>query len=369
VQDTVVRRIEGFRLHDQNVVVKVTDAHGRSGWGGAVATLGGAAGDMLRHVAPHVIGENPFDTGKVSRAIFRHGYRIGGSGAYMAAASAIDIALYDLQGQLLQTPVWSLLGGRFRSEVPVYSSLMRVGRSAADQAVLVRQRVDEGFRAVKLHTAQMWGEGTDDDTLPVVGAVRAAVGDDIGIMVDVNQAYSVPAAVAMGERLVALGVDHFEEPIVPWDLDGYAHLRDRLPMQIAAGEQCHNLWQFRDLIERGKVQVIQPNVTACGGFTVATMVAALAEAHNRQVVCHSTEPTLGTAASAQFWAATGCCELPQEYLGEPSHPLRDVTPILRSGPRVEAGVLHVPDEPGLGVVVDEDVVRDAATHSWLFGES
>jgi D-arabinonate dehydratase/D-galactarolactone cycloisomerase len=367
MDDAMIAGIEGFRLNDQNVVVKVSDHRGRTGWGGAVATLGGSAGDMLAHVAPLAIGRSPFDTGSINRDALRHGYRIGSTGAYVAAVSALDIALHDLCGQITQMPVWSLLGGRFRSRIPLYSSFMRVGRSPADQAELARQHVDQGYTAIKLHTATMWGTGPGDDTLPVVEAVRAAVGDGIDVMVDVNAAYSVPAAVEMGERLLGFGVRHFEEPLVPWDLEGYAHLRSVLPMRIAAGEQCHTLWQFRDLVEQARLDILQPNVTACGGFTVATQIAALAQAHNRQLVCHSTEPTLGTAASAQFWASTAVCDLPQEYLGEPVHPLRDTTPILKSGPRIEDGTLVVSEDPGLGVVVDEEAVIRAASRHWRFG--
>jgi L-alanine-DL-glutamate epimerase-like enolase superfamily enzyme len=359
--DERVEKIETFRLHGEFVVIKVSGG-GQSGWGEGFATAGGATADMMRHVALEVIGRSPFDVADISQHLFRRGYRIGHSGAYIAAMSAVDIALHDLQGQLLGVPVWQLLGGRMRPAVEVYASLMRSTRSPAEEADLVRKRMDQGYRSIKLHTGLTWGVSEDEDnTTRVVEAVRAGAGDQVRILVDVNQAFTVPQASAVGVRLGDLGVAHFEEPIMPWDFDGYAFLRSRLPMPLAAGEQAHNFAEFRDLLTRGCLDIVQPNITACGGYTVARKVAALAEAFNRQVVCHMIEPTLGTAASLHFWLSTPACELPQEYFGEPVHPLRDHTPILKRPPSVRDGRLAAPEGPGLGVEIDEDALRRATT--------
>src|SRR5262249_10854274 len=153
-------------------------------------------------------------------------------------------------------------------------------------------------------------------------------GDGLTLLIDVNQAYSVPVALKVGRRLEALDVEHFEEPIAPWDLDGYNQLQAALDVPLAAGEQEYNLWQFRDLILRGNLDVLQPNITSGGGFTQEMKVTALAEAHNKLVTCHNTEPTLMTAAHLHLWAVAAPCTRHQEYYGEDAHPLLVQTPVL-----------------------------------------
>lgn len=358
--DLTVRRVEGFQLHDRFVLVKLTASDGSSGWGEAVATSDGSALDALERAAPLVLGRDIFHTGPLSRDLLRQGYRFGG-GAHAAAASAVDIALHDLQGRVLHRPVWSLLGGRFRQRAAVYASAMRVGRTPDEEAAKVATLHAEGYTTVKLHTATVWGlEGVPDNTVATVTAVRAAVADRVRVMVDVNNAFTAADALRVGRALQELGVTHFEEPVAPWDLDGYARLATALDLDIAAGEQTHTLTGFRDLIGVGKVDVLQPNITACGGYTAGMKIAALAEAASRRIVCHNTEPTLGTVAHLHYWASVPLCDRPQEYFGEDFHPLRDETPVLAEPLAVHAGEIPIPDGPGLGVEIDEAVVRHHA---------
>jgi L-alanine-DL-glutamate epimerase-like enolase superfamily enzyme len=108
------------------------------------------------------------------------------------------------------------------------------------------------------------------------------------------------------------------------------------------------------------VDILQPNLTKCGGFSVGRRIAALAEACNTSIACHNNEPTMMTAVHAQYWASTIMCNVPQEYCGDGVKPLRDTTPILVEGIVIEGGDAVIPDSPGLGVVIDEERIRAEA---------
>jgi L-rhamnonate dehydratase len=364
-----VRDAEVFLLHDHYVWVRLVTIDDVVGWGATGYHRGGqrdgasVLAQVAAGLAAQVVGHDVQDTTGWWTDTFRTGYRLGSTGVQIAAMSAIDIALHDAKGRSLDTPVWNLLGGRWRDRVTVYGSLMKRGRSTEENVELTQRLLELGHRDVKLHTGTRWGLDvgtTDDDTVPIARALRERCGD-VGIMLDLNQSYTPIGALRIGRQLEELDVIHFEEPIAPWDLDGYARLTEALDLPVAAGEQCHNLWQFEKLLTRAKLDIIQPNVTTAGGFTQLQRIATLGELHNRPLVCHNTDPTLSTAAHLHLWASDPAFSFPQELLGELTHPLLDDTPVLVDPPRVEDGTVRVPNGPGLGVQVDEEVLRAAAT--------
>ena len=358
-----ITKVEVFLLHGKFIYVKVDTNEGISGWGEAAFHGERLTAQLLEALGQKVVGLNPLNTDALWQDLFRSGYRIGSTGAYMSAISALDIACFDIKGKALETPIWNLLGGKFRDRVPVYSSLMERHLSPQRDVEKVLARMEQGYSWVKLHTATAWSfDQGKDGTVETVKALRDQCGDynRLKILVDVNQAYMVPGAMRVGKALGELDVSHFEEPIAPWDLDGYNQLQAVLEVPIAAGEQEYNLWQFRDLITRGNIDILQPNITSCGGYTQGMKVAALAEAYNRPMTCHNTDPALMTVVHLHLWAACQSCVYPQEYYGEDHHPLRDQTPVLKTPIEVVEGHIMVPNGPGLGVEIDEEMIREIA---------
>lgn len=358
-----ITNVEVFLLYDQFVYLKVETDDGVSGWGEAAFHGGKITAHIAKTLGQKIIGRDPFHTDAIWRELFQTGYRIGSTGAHVAAIGALDIAFHDIKGKALNTPIWNLLGGKFRDRVPVYSSLMQRHLPPEQDVEKVQARMEQGYTWVKLHTATAWSFDTGHDgTIETVRALRDKCGDyeRLKILIDVNQAYTVNGAIRVGRALEELQVSHFEEPIAPWDLEGYNQLQAALDLPIAAGEQEYNLWQFRDLITRANLDILQPNITSCGGYTQGIKIAALAEAYNRPLTCHNTDPALMTAAHLHFWATCQSCIYPQEYFGEDSHPLREETPVLKTPIEVVDGHIEVPDGAGLGVEVDEDVVRKLA---------
>ncbi len=215
---------------------------------------------------------------------------------------------------------------------------------------------EQGYRAYKIHSATPWMYDSGfDQTIDTVREMRKLVGDDFAILVDVNNAYLPHTAIKMARRLEEFNVWHFEEPVPAYDYQGLAALAEAVDIPIAAGEQEYQRWQFRDLITIGKVDILQPDVIKCGGITEFKKIAALAQTYDKPITVHNTQPTIGTLAHLHLWVSTPSCIYPQEYNIEP-HPLRDEFPIWREPVLVHQGRMEVPETPGLGVELDEDVL-------------
>jgi len=193
-----------------------------------------------------------------------------------------------------------------------------------------------------------------------VTEVRKAVGDDIDILVDVNGAYSVHHAIEIGKQLEELGVFHFEEPRPHYDLPGLANVAEALDIPIASGEMIYSLYEYKELMMRGKVDIIQPDIVKTPGFTTLIKIANLAESLGIPITCHNTQPTISTVAHAHFVAATPGAPYAQEYNIE-SVSIRDEHPILSEPLQITNGFLEVPNGPGLGVALDMEMVHKLKT--------
>lgn len=311
-------------------------------------------------LGPAIVGKEALDTGLRFRDMMAAGSAVEMGGAALCAIAGLDIALWDIKGKALGVPVHRLLGGKVRDRVPVYASSMRRDLTPLEEARRAASLVEQGYRGYKLHSA-VPGEIDDraDGTIATVTEVRAAVGDDVDILVDVNGAYSVHQAMYVGAALDDLGVFHFEEPRPAQDLEGLAQIADALRIPIASGEMIYTHHEYRDLITRGRVDIIQPDIVKVPGFTEMARIEALASAFNTPITVHNTQPILSTVAHLHFCAASSMAPYSQEYNIEPIS-IRDEWPILVEPLEVVDGCIAVPDGPGLGVELDEGMVRRLA---------
>ncbi len=310
-----------------------------------------------KSLAPLVVGENPADIERLWHRMFHNLYKLGPMGALLEAIAGIDIALWDIAGKVAGRPVYELLGGTFREAPEVYASSMQRGIAPKEEAERAVSFQEQGYRAYKIHSATPWMyDDGFDQTLDTVREMRAAVGADFDILVDVNNAYYPHTAIRIARGLEEYGVWHFEEPLAAHDHDGYAALAAAVDIPIAAGEQEYTRWQFRDLILRANIDILQPDVIKCGGITEFRKIAALAQTFNKPITVHNTQPTVGTLAHLHLWISTPNCVYPQEYNIEP-HPLRDDWPIWEEPVLVENGRMRAPRQPGLGVTLDEKAVQ------------
>lgn len=312
-------------------------------------------------LTPALLGKDPVDTEARFRDMATAGQALEIGGAIWIGIAGLDIAMWDLKGKILNLPIYKLLGGKVRESVPVYASSMARNLTPLQEANRALSFVEKGYTGYKLHSA-VPGKIDDpaDQTIDTVTEVRKAVGDDIDILVDVNGAYSVHHAIEIGKQLEELGVFHFEEPRPHYDLPGLANVAEALDIPIASGEMIYSLYEYKELMMRGKVDIIQPDIVKTPGFTTLIKIANLAESLGIPITCHNTQPTISTVAHAHFVAATPGAPYAQEYNIE-SVSIRDEHPILSEPLQITNGFLEVPNGPGLGVALDMEMVHKLKT--------
>jgi L-alanine-DL-glutamate epimerase-like enolase superfamily enzyme len=274
----------------------------------------------------------------------------GRGGVALHVISAVDMALWDLAGKAAGRPIHALLGGARVERVPVYASELMP--DTPDEARRIAERfAAAGYRALKLGWGPLGGDLARDELL--VRAAREGLGPDRDLMLDGGQAYTVKRAAELVRRVEDARLYWLEEPLAPDDYDGYRRLSSAVGCRVAAGEADSTLRPFRDLVERGQVDVLQPDLGRCGGFTVARQIAELARERRVEVVPHCFASGVLVAASLHL-AST----LDRPTYSEFSVAESPLAGGLLTEPfALDGGMLAVPAGPGLGVELDEDAVR------------
>ena len=299
-----------------------------------------------------LLGEDPFEVERLWHKMYMASCYYGRRGAAVQVISGIDIALWDIVGKRVGQPIYKLLGAGYRDKVRAYASTLF--RSTPEgMAAASAHYLDLGFTAVKFGWG-VFGEDPERD-VKLVAAARKALGDKTELLIDTGWYIHRTAkeAVQMVRRLEPYRPFLIEEPLSPEDYDGYAELAGAVDTLIACGEQEATEWGFRTLIERGGVDVIQPDLSRCGGFTVARKIVHMAERHNRLCIPHAWISDLLTAASLHLNAFMRRSVF-QEF-NVTSGPLS--RELCRNPITLQDGMLAVPQGPGLGVDVDEAAIE------------
>ncbi|MCA9124549.1 MAG: mandelate racemase/muconate lactonizing enzyme family protein [Planctomycetaceae bacterium] len=297
-----------------------------------------------------LLGEDPLDPERLWEKMYYETNRYGRRGAAIHAISGADIALWDIKGKAEGKPVCELLGGTHRTTIRAYASVL-FGDTPEETAALARAFVDLGLSAAKFG----WGPfGKDAATdLAHVQAARDVLGDERDLMVDAGHAWDVATAIERSKLLAPLDIVWLEEPLGQDDRKGYAELCAVSPVPIAAGEGDVTAYDFEDLIERG-VHVVQPDVAFCGGLTVCRQVSEMCQTHRRRPVPHCFSTGINLCASLHWMASVPNGDL-VEYCLRPSPLMRK---LVKNLPPLVDGRVPVPLEPGLGIELDEDIIRE-----------
>jgi L-alanine-DL-glutamate epimerase-like enolase superfamily enzyme len=323
-------------------------------------------------LAQTLVGMDPLDPVAVWDRLYVGTAMTGRRGALVHALGALDMALWDICGKVAGKPTWQLLGDAAHDAFTPYASLLPNRGSAWDD--FAQALVDQatwahglGFKAAKLETLltgpYAHGGLAESDTriVEVIAAVRRAVGPDFTIMVDVAYAWnSVEHALVILESWAEYDVFFVETPLWADDLEGYAELARRSPIKVAAGEWLATRYEFLDLMDRGGVHVVQPDVGRVGGLTEARRVCDLAAERGRLVVPHGWKTGITIAATAHLAAVT------------PHMPFFEFVPpqvaestlrreLVRDELTLVDGRLDLPSKPGLGIQLDRDALERFAT--------
>jgi D-galactarolactone cycloisomerase len=328
----------------ETLFVKVTTDEGIVGWGEGfgLAACGITKAAVERAIVPLAVGRDPADIARLIGDIAYKQRNCARNGPVGFALSALDIALWDIAGKRSGLPLYRLLGGAETIErMPAYASLLRYGN-----AEVVRHNsakaVERGYKNIKLHEI-----GAAE-----IAAAREAIGADIVLTVDASCAWTLPQAIDMAKKLRVYDLTWLEEPLwPPEDYAGMARLRADGGVPLAAGENAGTLADIAQLIATADVDYVQPSVTKIGGITAMRQIAEMARRAGTKIAPHS--PYFGPGLIATIHFAASLPERPpieRFYLDLEASPL---------GTLVEApgGFMRVPNAPGLGIDVDETVLR------------
>jgi L-rhamnonate dehydratase len=299
-----------------------------------------------------LVGEDPTDVERLWQKMYRGMNYIGRRGIALHALSGIDIALWDIKGKAEGKPISELLGGAIRDKVRAYASML-MPDTTEETAERVGALREQGFTAVKLGWGPLGKDPKHDVRLAAAAKEAAGDGD---ILIDAGLGYVADAKVAIGvaRELEKLGIYWLEEPFEPDEYEAYAELADAVDIRIAAGEQDTTVWGFRELIERGHVDLVQPDVTRCGGITELIRIGALAREHGVETVPHAWKSGIIKAASLHVNAVLPDGSF-QEYCVADT-PINQT--LVKERMPVDAdGFIAVPTGPGLGIELDEDVLE------------
>lgn len=336
-----------------SLFVKIATDEGLVGWG-ETYLLGGAdrlVGDVL---GPLLMGRDPRDVRGLHRqlasASFYNGFALG----------AVDIALHDLWGKAVGVPIHRLYGGALRERLPIYTSLAGYDDERDLEDVWMDETTalaQQGVRAIKLRI----GRYPPARELAAIARVRAVLPDSVRLMVDANAAYSLSTAMRVGAALADLGIAWFEEPLPQHGHHGYPELRQKLALPLAGGEGLQTRAEFSSLLGRGAVDIVQPDVSICGGIGECLFVAELAELSAVQCIPHCWAGAVTLAATMHVvsllpdGSRLPGAEPPMVEFDMTENPFRDEVSRVAFDRR--DGWVDVPTQPGLGIEVDESALR------------
>jgi L-alanine-DL-glutamate epimerase-like enolase superfamily enzyme len=342
--------------------VRVTTDDGIVGYGECTPMYGGlhVLGIVANTLAPQLIGKDPLDHAVLLDTLMHKFIKMGPEGNLTSALAALDIALWDIKGKAFQKPIYKLLGGAWRTEIPFYTSLGQNAHRTVDEVLReVEKRVlRDKPKALKI---RFDGDRTRIDhdipsDIAKAKAVRKLLGDDFTLGFDANNGYSVGGAIKVGRVLEDLGYAWFEEPVQHYYVREMGEVARRLDIVVSAGEQTYTLQGVVDLINAG-VRMVQCDPIKMGGITGLMQCISIAYAHGAEIVPHQTHPTIGHAANLHILATKMHASKPVEWNDPEERPTALMETLLQQPIRRENGVFYVPSGPGLGVEVNEEELQ------------
>jgi len=305
---------------------------------------------ICRGLADCVLGQDPFEIDRLIHRMYEGTIYFGRQGAVIQAMSGVEIALWDIMGKATGRPVYRLLGGGFHKKFRAYASIL-FGDTPAETECVGRELVQQGFRAVKFGWGPM-GQSEESD-LAHVRAARQGLGKEAELMVDAGLCWDTATAIRRAKQFESFSLTWLEEPLHPDNLQGYAPLSAHSPIRIAAGEEICDIKEFQQMMDVGGIDVVQVDVTRVGGLARAKRIGWDSYERHRLCVNHSYKTGVNIASSLHFLAA-----LPNSHYFEycvEQGALRQA--LTKQRFPVVDGQIGVPEEPGLGVELDEKVVE------------
>ncbi|MED4130570.1 galactonate dehydratase [Shouchella miscanthi] len=361
---------ELFQVPPRWLFLKLETDEGVVGWGepvieGRAATVKAAVMELM----DYLIGKDPLQIEDHWNVLYRGGFYRGGP-ILMSALSGIDQALWDIKGKHLGVPVHQLLGGKVRESIKVYSWIG--GDRPSDVGAAARAVVDQGFKAIKMNATDemQYVDSYEkiDRVLENVAAIRDAVGPYIGIGIDFHGRVHKPMAKILAKELEVFRPMFIEEPVLPENNEALRDIANHTVIPIATGERMYSKWDFKDVLKDGYVDIIQPDLSHAGGITENKKILSMAEAFDVAAAPHCPLGPIALASCLQVDATCHNAFIQEQSLGIHYNQGSDLLDYVVDAHvfAYEDGYVKIPNQPGLGIDINEAHVRKMAEigHNW-----
>ena len=365
-----IRSIELFKVPPRWLFLKMTTESGLVGWGEPVVEgRADTVAACVREMSEALIGKSAEEIEDTFQMLYRTGFYRGGP-VLTSALSGIEQAMWDIKGKAHGMSVYQMLGGKCRDRIQVYRWIG--GDHPRDTAVAAKEALSQGYHAVKMN-------GTDelkwiddhkklDETVDRVAAIREAVGDQLGIAVDFHGRVHKTMARLLMKKLEKYDLMFVEEPVLTENEDEFLEFSRTVNIPIATGERNFTRWGFKRMLTRGGVDILQPDVSHCGGILEMRKIAAMAEAFDVAVAPHCPLGPIALAACLQVDFCTPNAFIQEQSLNIHYNAGYDLLKYMENPEvfRYRNGYVDLMSEPGLGIRVDEAYVRQMARegHNW-----
>ena len=365
-----IRSIELFKVPPRWLFLKMTTESGLVGWGEPVVEgRADTVAACVREMSEALIGKSAEEIEDTFQMLYRNGFYRGGP-VLTSALSGIEQAMWDIKGKAHGMSVYQMLGGKCRDRIQVYRWIG--GDHPRDTAAAAKEALSQGYHAVKMN-------GTDelkwiddhkklDETVDRVAAIREAVGDQLGIAVDFHGRVHKTMARLLMKKLEEYDLMFVEEPVLTENEDEFLEFSRTVNIPIATGERNFTRWGFKRMLTRGGVDILQPDVSHCGGILEMRKIAAMAEAFDVAVAPHCPLGPIALAACLQVDFCTPNAFIQEQSLNIHYNAGYDLLKYMENPEvfRYRDGYVDLMSEPGLGIRVDEAYVRQMAQegHNW-----
>ena len=350
--------------------LKIETDEGITGWGepvieGKAATVKTAVDELMQNL----IGKNPMHIEDHWNTMYRGGFYRGGP-ILMSAISGIDQALWDIKGKFYNAPICDLMGGKARYKMKVYSWIG--GDRPSDIAKATKDAMANGFSAIKMNATEelQYIDSYDkiERVLERVGSVREEGGSAFGIGIDFHGRLHKPMAKVMAKELEQFHPMFIEEPVLPENNEALREIAQHTSIPIATGERMFSRWHFKNLLNDGYVDIIQPDLSHAGGITECKKIISMAEAYDVAAAPHCPLGPISLAACLQVDATCHNVFIQEQSLGIHYNEGSDLLDYLKDKSvfNYEKGFVQIPSGPGLGIEINEAHVIEMAKrgHNW-----
>lgn len=366
-----IKSYELFEVPPRWLFLKLETDNGIVGWGepvleGRASTVKTAVKELIEN---YLIGKNPLDIEDHWNVMYRGGFYRGG-GIMMSALAGIDQALWDIKGKYLNQPVYELMGGKCRDKMKVYSWIG--GDRPNDVAMAAKEKQDQGFQAIKMNATEelqfIDSYEKVDQVLERVDAIRKATGKYFGIAVDFHGRVHKPMAKLLAKKLEPYDLMFIEEPVLCENKESFRDIANSCSIPLATGERLFSRWDFKEILNSGYIDIIQPDLSHAGGITEVKKIAAMAEAYDVALAPHCPLGPIALASCLHVDATSYNAVIQEQSMGIHYNQGKDVLDYLINKEVFEfkEGTVDILTGPGLGVDINEKLVRKLSKqeHNW-----